>query len=226
MKPAFCSKVSYEGFEHLLLSLKVVFVVLLVSLTAIVPHFPDMKKAVDNFPKKHPGLFIAEILLLASSGGLAMFLIGLLKGLDWHHGGLFMVSLASFVVIGLLHVLQQYSGMYTYSYEKPTPKMEKTYLIIGAVGAVMLLLIGLAVFTSGACIGRLNENSHLAITLLSAFIFGVVFSVPYLYVSYNRDHREIKEAKSYVEMILTLIGFMLTYLFLHVAGFWESIYGV
>ena len=219
---------SEEHFEKLVIGYKVLFIAMLVIASIIAATNNVSRSAISTYPTQHPGTFIAELFLLSSSGTLGMVLIGLLiKKLPIKKLGI--TALVTFIVVAILHILQQYSGIYTMFYENPAPQMPKSFTSSVYGMFIVLAILGVCLIPFGICeLHSHKTKESLLLVVLGALIFGVVFSVPYIYVAYNRDHSNINNTKDFKTMftgvVETCLMFFIGYLLLHYTGIMDGFF--
>lgn len=202
--------------------MKLGFVAALLAMTGIAMAQAKTREIVTEFPKRNPGLFTLEMFEISAAGAVFMLLAGFYR----KSPATLSVALITFVVCGVLHILQQYSGVYSYSYDKPAPVLEKEwyyvmYACAGILGLLAVLLLLLTFFYN-------NENAepltigHIIVAFFEALGFATAFSVPYIHVAYNRDKRITKEAVE--STVATFASFFGIYAYLKYTGIFDSLF--
>jgi hypothetical protein len=207
-------------YDIAVIATKVCFLLCMCVATMVGQKDRRIKDAVNEFPKRFTGKFVIELLVIAVPAILTAV------ALQWSiAGGSFdrisFVPIILFPIVTIVtHVLQQYSGLYTYSYDKNRPKMTRAYKWTVMVSIAVVGLLSLYSAHIGMCSYWPSEWSRITAchVVFRALVFGVCIGAPYMLVAMNRDPG--RAHINYVSTVGTTAALSALSTFLDLTGVW------
>lgn len=211
-------------FFYLILVLKLYFLLFFIGLVIIQCSSPIMLNYVNQFPKEETFSFFLENVVVGFFSGLSIALMAYLRKKSWQR--IFMYFVITFVIMVFINLLFQYSGSYLKFYSTdqhyPWPNSNIYYISIMGSLFVVLLLITIPVFLQFVKYKDVYLlNQHRWSLLVEAITFGLVFTVPSIWIAKNR-HVDISK-RNIVFTILTFFSLIILFFILEVSGVWYSL---
>jgi len=203
-----------------ILLLKVYFLLALLGLVGI--NYSNSKKwsEVNSFPVNHGLIFYYENLLIGIASGSSTAIIAFLRNKDLN--SILFYFIATFIIIIIINLLFQYSGLYYFFYNEPTFfKNDSLYLEVNGVILLILLIASIigSFYKKQYIIGFFNKKiNHRIIEIV---VFMLAYTIPFFYIDKNRTGK--LTSQDIGEIIYFMLSFLFLYLILEFSGFWNSL---
>jgi hypothetical protein len=202
----FC-KITTSYLEPFLYVLKITFILLLFGFVILNESTPVARQIVNAFPQKEAEKFVLEMLVMMLTLGFVMSGIGWMRSASC--SSTYHITLISMIIGALLHVLQQYSGVYSVFYNPIKHEWPNTTKTAAIVSTCFFFILMFVYFCMSLCVFKFESLLHFD-TFLQSILFAFGTSFPYLLVSYNRKN-EIQVKEDSITMILTFFSMISIY---------------
>jgi hypothetical protein len=201
-------------------NLQLIVIVTLITIILANISVPYIRVIVNDYPSQHPQIFVLEMLVFAITLAFTMLMIAMFRDASCNATNRMIIY--GFIMGCLLHVFQQYSGVYQYLYSLKTPPMTEMYISVTSV-LMITLIVWFFYFLSISLCARNQPYDFLdQRKLYQAFAFSIPLILPYLLLCYHRlVHADTLTMTSLISLIV-LFFFCLYYVFdlVHLWDLW------